>query len=131
GQIITLQEKEQEEHLLLTASTGGGKTTLAIVPNLLRETGSRSLFIADLKNELYRTTAGTIAKTHAIWWFTPMRPKESHGYNPLAHIHNAMDANMFADAWVRNTGESSDPFWTNCARYLICAMVLHLRTTEP
>lgn len=131
GQIIALKEKEQEEHTLLTASTGGGKSTLEIIPNLLRETGSRSLFISDLKNELYRLTAGTLARHHAIWWFTPLRPDISHGYNPLAHVHNAMDANMFADCWVRNTGESDDPFWTNCARYLICSIVLHLRTTEP
>lgn len=131
GRVIALKEKEQEEHTLLTASTGGGKTTLEIAPNLLRETGSRSLFIADLKNELYRITAGTLAKQHEIWWFTPLRPEVSHGYNPLAHIHNAMDANMFADCWVKNTGESDDPFWTNCARYLICSIVLHLRATEP
>ena len=97
GRVIALQEKEQEEHTLLTASTGGGKTTLEIAPNLLRETGSRSLFIADLKNELYRITAETLARYHHIWWFTPLRPEKSHGYNPLAHIHNAMDANMFAD----------------------------------
>jgi type IV secretion system protein VirD4 len=131
GRVIALKEKEQEEHTLLTASTGGGKSTLEIIPNLLRETGSRSLFIADLKNELYRLTAGTLAKQHNIWWFTPLRPEISHGYNPLAHIHNAMDANMFADCWVKNTGESDDPFWTNCARYLICSIVLHLRATEP
>jgi type IV secretion system protein VirD4 len=131
GRVIALKEKEQEEHTLLTASTGGGKSTLEIIPNLLRETGSRSLFIADLKNELYRLTAGTLARQHNIWWFTPLRPDISHGYNPLAHIHNAMDANMFADCWVRNTGESDDPFWTNCARYLICSIVLHLRATEP
>jgi type IV secretion system protein VirD4 len=131
GRVIALQEKEQEEHTLLTASTGGGKTTLEIAPNLLRETGSRSLFIADLKNELFRITAGTLAKQHEIWWFTPLRPEISHGYNPLAHVQNAMDANMFADCWVKNTGESDDPFWTNCARYLICSIVLHLRATEP
>lgn len=131
GRMIALKEKEQEEHILLTASTGGGKSTLEIIPNVLRETGSRSLFIADLKNELYRITAGTLARQHQIWWFAPLRPEISHGYNPLAHVQNAMDANMFADCWVKNTGESDDPFWTNCARYLICSIVLHLRATEP
>jgi type IV secretion system protein VirD4 len=131
GRVIALREKEQEEHMLLTASTGGGKSTLEIIPNLLRETGNRSLFIADLKNELYRLTAGTLARHHDIWWFAPVSPEHSHGYNPLAHVQSPMDANMFADCWVRNTGESTDPFWTNCARYLICSMVLHLRATEP
>lgn len=131
GNWIALKEKEQEEHVLLTASTGGGKSTLQIIPNLLREQGGRSLFIADLKNELYRITAGALARYHQIWWFTPTNPERSHGYNPLAYVTNAMEANMLADCWVRNTGESTDPFWTNCARYLICAIVLHLRATEP
>ncbi|WP_322481073.1 type IV secretory system conjugative DNA transfer family protein [Thermogemmatispora sp.] len=131
GRTIALREKEQEEHLLLTAPTGGGKSSLEIIPNLLREQGGRSLFIADLKNELYRITAGALARHHRIWWFTPSRPEQSHCYNPLAYVHSASDANMLADCWVKNTGESNDPFWSNCARFLICAIILHLRATEP
>ncbi len=131
GRQIALSEQQQEEHILLTAPTGSGKSSLEVIPNLLREEGSRSLFIADLKNELYRITAGAIAQHHQIWWFNPARPSISHSYNPLAYVRDAMDASMLAKAWVSNTGESSDPFWSLCAEYLITAIVLHLRATEP
>jgi type IV secretion system protein VirD4 len=132
GRLMALSEKQQEEHLLIVAPTGSGKSSLEIIPNLLREQGSRSLFIADLKNELYRITAGALARSHQVWWFNPTRPQRSHGYNPLAYVKDAMDANMLADCWVKNTGESEkDPFWSTCARHLISAIILHLRATEP
>jgi hypothetical protein len=132
GRLIVLNEQQQEEHLLLVAPTGSGKSSLEVIPNLLREQGSRSLFIADLKNELYRITAGALSRSHQIWWFVPTRPERSHGYNPLAYVKDAMDANMLADCWVKNTGESeADPFWATCARHLISAIILHLRATEP
>ena len=132
GRMIALTEKQQEEHVLMTAPTGAGKSSLEIIPNLLREQGSRSLFITDLKGELHRITAGALARHHQIWWFNVARPQISHGYNPLAYVRNAMDANMLATCWVKNTGESqNDPFWNKCAQYLICATILHIRATEP
>ena len=132
GRHLTLSEAQQEEHLLITGPTGSKKSTLLMIPNLQQEQGGRSLFIADLKNELHRLTAGAVAQSHQVWWFTPMHPEQSQSYNPLAYVHDAVDANMLADCWVTNTGESkNDPFWSTCARFLICAVILHLRTTEP
>ncbi|MBO0782190.1 MAG: type IV secretory system conjugative DNA transfer family protein, partial [Ktedonobacteraceae bacterium] len=131
GRVIALTEKQQEEHLLLTAPTGSGKSSLEIIPNVLREQGSRSVFIADLKNELYRTTAGALAQHHQVWWFNPAQPERSHSYNPLVYVKDAMDANMLADCWIKNTGEGDDPYWSNSAQLLISAVILHLRKTEP
>lgn len=130
GLPISLSERQQESNLLLTAPVGSGKSSLVIIPNLLQERGSRSLFIADLKGELYDLTAGAIARRHQVWVFAPTRAEDSHGYNPLAHIHTIEDAQDFADAWVSNTGEGKDPFWANNARLLISALVMHLRTVE-
>jgi hypothetical protein len=48
GREISLAAQQQYQHLLLTASTGAGKSARVFIPNLLRETGSRSLFIGDL-----------------------------------------------------------------------------------
>src|SRR5437660_12561554 len=66
GSIIGLNEQQQYQHLPLTAPTGSGKSTRFFIPNLLQETGARSLFIADLKNELYRVTAGWLAQSMQV-----------------------------------------------------------------
>ncbi len=131
GRIIALSEKQQEEHIFGASPTGGGKSSQFVIPNLLREEGSRSLFITDLKDELYEITAGAVAQQHQVWRFAPSQPDRSHGYNPFAHVKNAMDANILADCWVMNTGKSHEEFWLNSARFLISATALHLRTTEP
>ncbi len=130
-QTIALTEKQQEEQVIATGPNGAGKSSQLYIPNLLCECGSRSLFIADLKNELFRVTAGAVARSHQVWLFAPTRPGESHGYNPLAHIRSAADANLFARCWVKNTGESKEPYWASNAQLLITAAVLHLRTAEP
>jgi type IV secretion system protein VirD4 len=130
--VIGLVEKIQEEHVLIVGPTGSRKSTLLVIRNLLREKGNRSLFISDLKNELFRITAGAMARYHQVWRFAPTDPEHSHGYNPLDYVKDATDANMLADCWVRNTGESkNDPFWATCARFLIASVILHLRATEP
>jgi type IV secretion system protein VirD4 len=130
-QTVALTEKQQEEQVMITGSNGAGKSSQLLIPNLLGECGSRSLFIADLKNELFSVTVGTVARSHQVWLFAPTRPGDSHGYNPLAHIRSAADANLFARCWVKNTGESKEPYWASNAQLLITAAVLHLRTAEP
>src|SRR5450755_191854 len=130
-QTIALTKKQQEEHILATCPNDAAESTEIYIPNLLREYGSRSLFIADLKNELFSVTAGAVARFHQVWLFAPTRPNESHGYNPLSHIRSAADANLFARCWVKNTGESKEPYWANNAQLLLTAAVLHLRTAEP
>lgn len=131
GREISLTEQQQYQHLLLTAPTGAGKSARLFIPNLLRETGTRSLFIGDLKNELYQVTAGWLAQHMQIWLFAPLR-KDSQGYNPLAHIRSVEDAQDFAEAWVSNTGGGGKDgeFWVNNAKLLITAMTLHLLATR-
>ncbi len=117
--------------MLLTAPIGAGKSSKIIIPNLLRETGARSLFISDVKGELVRITAGALARYHEIWVFSPMSPERSTGYNPLAFIRSVEDAQEFATCWVKNTGASKDDFWPNTAKKLLTATLLHLRKAEP
>ena len=131
SQMISLSEVQQWEHVLLTAPTGRGKSSLIFIPNLLRERGSRSLFVADLKDELFKKTAGCVSKHHTVKVFTPSNPAISQFYNPLRQIRGVEDAQDLADCWVQNTGESRDPFWSTCARQLISAVAIHLHATEP
>lgn len=132
GRTIALTEEQQHAHILTVAPTGSGKTSLLIAPNLLNELGTRSVFIADLKDsELLGLTGGAVARYHQVKVFAPLQPQCSHGYNPLAHIHSVADAQDFAACWVENTGRSKEEFWMTSSKLLMTAVALHLREIEP
>ncbi|MGH2505813.1 MAG: type IV secretory system conjugative DNA transfer family protein [Ktedonobacteraceae bacterium] len=132
GQTISLSQKQQQENVILTAPIGAGKTVLIILRNLLREVGLRSLFIADVKAELVRKSAGYLSQFYTVWIFSPGRAATSNGYNPLAHVNSIREAQALADCWLANTGTNkNDDFWMKATRRLFVATILHLRTTEP
>jgi type IV secretion system protein VirD4 len=131
GEVMSLSERHQEQHVMIVGPTGRGKSTGIIIPGLLCEQGSRSLFVLDLKGELVRIAAGAIALNHEVWLFSPTQPGRSVVYNPLQFITSQEDAQTFARIWIANTGESRDPFWDRSAELVIVAALLHLRDTEP
>lgn len=131
--LVAIPEPAQYEHLLLVAPTGAGKTSGVILPNLLAEPGTRSLVITDPKRELLRKSGPAVRARYGpenVWVLDFLDPTLSRGYNPLAYVTDAATADLFAQTWVRNTGESKDAFWSNAARTLIGAAALHLVATE-
>ena len=131
--LVALPERDQYEHLLLVAPTGAGKTSGVILPNLLAEPGTRSLVITDPKRELLRKSTPALLTRfprERVWTLDFLDPTLSRGYNPLAYVTDAATADLFAQTWVRNTGESKDAFWSNAARTLIGAAALHLVATD-
>ncbi len=71
-----------------------------------------------------------MSRRHRCQVLNLVSPATSVGYNPLAHIKSALDAQVFAQTWIANTGQSSsEPFWDSAAKYLITAVVLHLNAT--
>ena len=132
--LVALRERDQYEHLLLVAPTGAGKTSGVILPNLLAEPGTRSLVITDPKRELLRKSTPALLHRYPkanVWTLDFLDPALSRGYNPLAYVTDAATADLFAQTWVRNTGESQGRFLGNAARTLIGAAALHLVATEP
>ena len=127
---VSLSERQQESNILLTAPVGSGKSSGIIIPNLLRERGSRSLFISDVKGELLRVTGGAVSRYHKVYVFSPTKPLISHGYNPLTYVKTPEDAQDLAQCWISNTGQSQDDFWPNIAKKLMVAVILHLKATE-
>jgi Type IV secretory pathway, VirD4 components len=129
--LISLTEKQQTQNILLTAPVGAGKTSSVIVPCILHESekGSKSMFISDVKGELFRITAGAVARTHKIVLFSPSTLQG--GYNPLAFVRNLEDAQELARCWIDNTGHSQEEFWNNVAQKILVATIMHLRRTEP
>ncbi|HEY7908974.1 MAG TPA: type IV secretory system conjugative DNA transfer family protein, partial [Thermomicrobiales bacterium] len=131
--LVAIPEHDQYEHVLLVAPTGAGKTSGVILPNLLAEPGTRSLVITDPKRELLRKSSPALRARYGearVWALDFLDPELSRGYNPLAYVTDAATADLFAQTWVRNTGESKDAFWSNAARTLIAAAALHLVATE-
>jgi len=92
--------------------------------------GVRSIVVTDLKGELTERTYAAMSRHHRCQVLNLVSPTTSVGYNPLAHITSALDAQVFAQTWIANTGQSSsEPFWDSAAKYLITAIVLHLNAT--
>ena len=120
----------QQEHVLLIATTGAGKSTGIIIPGLLSETGRRGIFVNDMKGELYQKTAGALSQHLPVSLFSPTRPQASVHYNPLAHIHSQEDAEDLAACWTANTGVSREEYYNQVAQLLLTAAVLHLVDTE-
>ncbi len=129
--LIVLDEGRQESHVFVLAPTGMGKTSRIIVPALLREFGSRSLFINDTKGELVELTLGHLSQYHRCFVFAPTEPHKSHHYNPLTHVHDMDDAEALATCLIDNTGTSREEFWNSAPKLLVASTVLHLRTAEP
>src|SRR6266487_1944764 len=129
--LIALDERMQESHVFLLAPSGVGKTSRIVVPSLLREYGSRSLFINDTKGELVELTIGHLAQYHQCFVFAPTEPRTSHHYTPLTHVHDMDDAEALANCLIDNTGTSREAFWNSAPKLLVASTVLHLRTTEP
>jgi type IV secretion system protein VirD4 len=132
GQIVSLSQNQQEQHVLVIGPTGQGKSSNIIIPGLLREYGQRSAFVIDPKSELHRLTAGAVARHLQVLRFAPTDPGASHTYNPLAYIRSMDDAQDVARAWLDNTGRNqANPFFDRNAEGIITAIVLHITQTEP
>lgn len=128
-----LSVKASQEHLLLVAGTGKGKTTSYIIPNILTlADNENSIFINDPAGEIFELTSGYLqAKGFEVLKFDPGDPEHSAYYNPLRHVFDTIDGkrypsekkiNLLVSCLVRSglQGESrADPFWTESAKDII------------
>ncbi len=137
---ISLSAKRQGLNILALGVPGEGKSAGLIIPNLLREGQGgrprRGLVISDPKGECYAAAGAVLAARGYMVRrvdFYDERP-DAPGYNPLAHIHTASEALVFARSWISNTrgqGEvgASAEFWDATVALLLQAAILHLNHT--
>jgi type IV secretion system protein VirD4 len=116
-----------EKHVLIVASTRGGKGRDLIIPNLEIYVGS--VFVLDPKGENAQKTAQKREE------FGPVRVLDPFGvsgfvsacFNPIAAMNPAMlvtDAQTLADALI----EGEEDHWTSAARGLVTGLLLHIAT---
>jgi len=134
---LPLSAERQGLNILALGLPGEGKSTTIVIPNLQREGAGgrpvRSLIVADPKGECYKAAGAILAaRGYNVKRLDFYDEREgAPGYNPLAHIHTASEALVFARAWITNTrgqGEvsGSDAFWDSTGYLLLQSAILHL-----
>ena len=122
------------ESVLLTASTGSGKTSSIAIPNLIEHQGSA--IINDLKGELYRLTARyrTEQDQNKCYFFNPMDDKIQDFYNPFFYVRKDKkkridDLMIIAEALIQET-KMGEGFWYQASRNVFVLLSLFLLETK-
>lgn len=120
--------------LITVAPPGSGKTQCHVIPNLLTWRGPA--VVLDIKGEIYEKTSGwRAANVGPVYKFSPLKPEDSHAYNPLTGVssdpdHIWEDARFIADMMIVPSG-AKDPFWESKARDVLTAAVAHVAYRNP
>ncbi len=130
-----------EDHITTIASTGAGKGTGAIIPNLLLDTGPA--VVIDPKGENYLVTARARARMgHRVVLLDPFEvisnfipDAVTDQFNPLDVLrkeNDQLEDDTVAMADMLVTGRSqTDPFWDRAACDLISGILAYLRFDGP
>ena len=113
--------------------SGAGKSASYSKPNAYQKLGS--YIFTDPKGELYDDTAGYLERNgYKIKVLNLVNPKNSDGYNPLAHIKSDLDVDVIASTIIKGQekgGGPSDPFWNDTAEMLLKSLIYYLIATRP
>lgn len=113
--------------------SGTGKSASYSKPNAYQKLGS--YVFTDPKGELYDDTAGYLERNgYKIKVLNLVNPKNSDGYNPLAHIKSDLDVDVIASTIIKGQekgGGPSDPFWNDTAEMLLKSLIYYLIATRP
>ena len=122
------------ESVLLTASTGSGKTASIAIPNLIEHKGSA--IVNDLKGELYQLTARyrTDHDQNRCYYFNPMDDAIQDFYNPFVYVSQdpekrVDDIMIIAEALIQEN-KLGDGFWYQASRELFILLSLFLLETK-
>ena len=103
-------------HLMTIAPTRAGKSTMSIVPNLLRYRGS--CVVLDPKGELYRLTSKwRHDEVGPVYRIAPFEA-QTHAFNPLSTIRSASDARALADLMIPEDPHASGFFRKDAIAFL-------------
>lgn len=127
-----LSQEDSFKNLVLVASTGSGKTSRFVVPNLLRLHGS--VVVTDPSGELFRLTSGHLAaRGYHIQVLAPADPGHSLRFNPLLRFRSQQELRRLATILGQNVGSAhADPFWqTSAVNLLYLGLSALSRVEDP
>lgn len=123
-----------ESHLLTVAPTRTGKSTLAIVPNLLRYRGSA--VVLDPKGELAAATANWRREgDRPVYILNPFGLAAAgptrHAFNPLDDVKDERDATKLAEMIYPRLNDERQRFFDNEAIGFLSAVILFTARYAP
>jgi len=115
-----LSEQDSFKNLVMIASTGWGKSSGFIIPNILKQEKG-SLVITDPSGDIFKQTSGhLLEKGYRVKILNPLDIERSIRFNPLDGLTAYKDIDEIAHILVNTANsDSSSPFWTNGAKTII------------
>lgn len=126
-----LSDKHSFRNTLIVGGTGVGKSTVVLIPSLLKMSGT--LIVHDPSGELHDRCALDLRRRgHRVAILDFSSPKRSIRYNPIQYVGSVSDANKLASLLIHNTlgTERGDPFWSLQAISLL-SVAIRLVKREP
>lgn len=111
-------------NVIVVGSSGCGKTTSIVSPNIRRCYGS--YVVSDPKGNLFDKHRDWLEiKGYRVLKLDFTHPEKSAHYNPFAYIKSYDDVKKIAHALIYGSGElaSKDPFWSQSAETLLTALI--------
>lgn len=132
GRNARLSANDSFRNCLVVATTGGGKTSSFIIPNILRQ-NSGSMVITDPSGALYEKTSADLKRRgYEVLALDPLNLARSIRYNPLEYATNQRAIGEIAHILVRSANHSGEKFWTDGAEDILTVLIRCLkRHPEP
>ena len=124
----SLSAKTSYTNCLVVAQTGGGKSTIVLLPTCYSAKGS--FIIHDPSGELFAKSSGYLKnKGYDIKILNFAKPENSSGYNPLVRANSSSEIQKVANMLVSTGlgGNSKDKFWESMSVSLLSSLIAILK----
>lgn len=129
GASARLTDDDSFRNLAVIATTGAGKTSSFILPNLLSLDG-RSIVATDPSGTLYERASGDLVRRgYKVVRLDPTDLTSSIGFNPLSRARSFPEMQEIAHILIRtpNHGAKVDPFWISGAEDIVSILIKCLK----
>ncbi len=121
-----LSARVSQMHTYVQGSTGCGKSSGIIIPELLSADGSRSYLVNDASGELEDICQAYMeSKGYRTVIVNPSNPEKSDHFNPLALATSKSEIQSMTGLIINSSlGDgSSDPFWNLSSKMILSVLV--------
>ena len=113
------------DNIMIVGSSGSGKTTSIVEPNILQCNGS--IIVSDPKGNLHRRNKNRLeSEGYIVKHLNFVDPDTSMHYDPIHYLKSTQDVIKLAHMLVatnRSAAANRDPYWDDCAEILLSSII--------